>query len=203
MFSMHVHQNRYAFQAYSQDHYPTQYLIDLTHDMVDNGMDMYIGHGNHTMQGIEIYKGRPIFYNLGNFSVHRFGADYSGDAGPMTSIERAELGDQWLQQAPNQRAFVAKVMYQDGILEELRIYPVDLGGAQGPNRRTWSRTDVPMTPEPELAREILGEIQEYSRPFGTEIAIEVDALSRVVGVIRVSPSATVPVGEGLRETLGN
>jgi poly-gamma-glutamate synthesis protein (capsule biosynthesis protein) len=203
MFSMHVHQNRYAFQAYSQDHYPTQYLIDLTHDMVDNGMDMYIGHGNHTMQGIEIYNGRPIFYNLGNFSVHRFGADYSGDAGPMTSIERAELADQWLQQAPNQRAFVAKVMYQDGILEELRIYPVDLGGAQGPNRRTWSRTDVPMTPEPELAREILGEVQEYSRPFGTEIAIEVDELSRVVGVIRVSPSATVPVGEGLRETLGN
>jgi hypothetical protein len=121
----------------------------------------------------------------------------------MTSIERAELADQWLQQAPNQRAFVAKVMYQDGILEELRIYPVDLGGAQGPNRRTWSRTDVPMTPEPELAREILGEVQEYSRPFGTEIAIEVDELSRVVGVIRVSPSATVPVGEGLRETLGN
>ena len=83
------------------------------------------------------------------------------------------------------------------------MYPVDLGGAEGPNRRPWSRTDVPMTPSPQLAREILAEIQEYSRPFGTEIAIEVDELSRVVGVIRVSPSATTPVGEGLRDTFGN
>ena len=82
MFSMHVHQNRYAFQAYSQDHYPAQYLIDLAHELVDNGMDMYVGHGNHTMQGIEIYKGRPIYYNLGNFSVHRFGLDDSGTEGP-------------------------------------------------------------------------------------------------------------------------
>ncbi len=203
MFSMHVHQNRYAFQVYSQDHYPPQYLIDLTHDMVDNGMDLFFGHGNHTMQGIEIYKGRPIFYNLGNLSVHRFGADYSGDAGPMTSIERSELGSQGLQQPANQRAFVAKVIYQDGFLEELRIYPVDLGGSQGPDRRPWSRTDIPMTPSPQMAREILAEIQEYSRPFRTEIAIEVDEFSRVVGVIRVSRAATVPVGEGLRDTFGN
>ena len=57
------------YQAYSQDHYPPDFLIDLAHKLVDNGMDMYVGHGNHTIAGIEIYKGRPIFYNLGNFSV--------------------------------------------------------------------------------------------------------------------------------------
>ena len=59
MFTMHVHQNRYAYQAYSQDHYPADYLIELTHKLVDNGLDMYVGHGNHTIQGVEIYKGRP------------------------------------------------------------------------------------------------------------------------------------------------
>ena len=75
MFTMHSHQNRYAYQAYSQDHYPADFLVELTHKLVDNGMDMYVGHGNHTIAGIEIYKGRPIFYNLGNFSVMRFGAD--------------------------------------------------------------------------------------------------------------------------------
>lgn len=35
---------------------------------MDNGLDMYVGHGNHTIQGVEICKGRPIFYNLGNFA---------------------------------------------------------------------------------------------------------------------------------------
>jgi len=200
MFAMHAHQNRYAFQAYSQDNYPGQWQIDLLHEMVDNGMDMYVGSGNHTMQGIEIYKGRPIFYNFGNFSVHRFGADFSGDDGPMTVIERDELANQWLQQEPNERAFAARVRYEEGILREVRIYPVDLGGAPGPERRTWSRTDVPMTPSPELAREILAQVQEYSRPFRTDISIEVDELGRPIGIIRVPASATVPVGQGIRDS---
>ena len=30
---------------------------------------MYVGHGNHTMQGVEIYKGKPIFYNVGVIRV--------------------------------------------------------------------------------------------------------------------------------------
>lgn len=193
IFSMHVHQNRYAFQAYSQDNYPAKYLIDLTHEMVDNGMDMYIGHGNHTMQGIEIYKGRPIFYNLGNFSVHRFGADDSG-LGPQTSIERGETGNQWLQQPSNLSAYVATNTYKDGVLQEIRIYPVDLGMRQS---RPWSRTSVPMTPSPEAAKEILANVQKYSEPFGTKISIE-----NGVGVIRVPKEATVPVGQNLRQPGG-
>jgi hypothetical protein len=36
-----------------------------------------------------------------------------------------------------------------------------------------------------------------------EMTIEVDEISRVVGVIRVPRSATTPVGEGLRQTFGN
>jgi len=202
MFSMHVHQNRSAFQAYSQDHYPAQYLIDLAHELVDNGMDMYVGHGNHTMQGIEIYKGRPIYYNLGNFSVHRFGLDDSGTAGPMTDIEGGEQGNLWLQQSINQSAYVARHTYQNGVLQEIRLYPVDLGGAPGPDRRPWSWTDVPMTPKPARAREILANVLEYSKPFGTQITIEIDALGRPVGVIRVPRAAIVPVGGQLRESFG-
>ena len=202
MFSMHVHQNRYAFQAYSQDHYPAQYLIDLARELVDNGMDMYVGHGNHTMQGVEIYKGRPIYYNLGNFSVHRMGLDDSGTAGPMTDIESGEQGNLWLQQAINQSAYVARHTYQDGVLQDIRLYPVDLGGAPGPDRRPWSWTDVPMTPKPARAREILAQIQEYSKPFGTAITIEVDKLGRPVGVIKVPRESIVPVGQQLRSSFG-
>jgi poly-gamma-glutamate synthesis protein (capsule biosynthesis protein) len=202
MFSMHVHQNRYAFQAYSQDHYPAQYLIDLAHDLVDNGMDMYVGHGNHTFQGVELYKGRPIYYNLGNFSVHRFGLDDSGTQGPMTDIESGEEGNLWLQQAINQSAYVARHTYQDGVLQDIRLYPVDLGGAPGPDRRPWSWTDVPMTPKPARAREILAQIQEYSKPFGTPITIEVDQIGRPVGVIKVPAESIVPVGQQLRPSFG-
>ena len=194
MFTMHVHANRSAFQAYSQDHYPVDFLKDLTHTLVENGMDMYVGHGNHTMQGIEIYKGRPIFYNLGNFAVHRFGADDSG-SGTMTSIERSEGGDEWLQQYINLVAYVATSKFQDGVLEEVRIYPVDLGVDRA--SRPWSKMSIPMTPSPQLANRILTEIQKYSEPFGTKITIE-----NGVGVIKVPRDATVPVGGNLRSTFG-
>ncbi len=35
--------------------------------MIDMGADVIAGHHAHVLQGIEIYKGRPIFYGLGNF----------------------------------------------------------------------------------------------------------------------------------------
>ena len=194
MFTMHVHENRSAYQAYSQDHYPVDFLKELTHTLVDNGMDMYVGHGNHTMQGIEIFKGRPIFYNLGNFAVHRFGADDSG-TGTMTAIERQEGGDEWLQQYINLVAYVATSKYQDGILQEVRIYPVDLGVDRA--NRPWSKMSIPMTPSPQLAARILSDIQKFSEPFGTKISIE-----NGVGVIRVPKDATVPVGGNLRSTFG-
>jgi hypothetical protein len=191
MFTMHVHENRFAFQAYSQDHYPPDYLIELTHKLIDNGLDMYVGHGNHTMQGIEIYKGRPIFYNHGNFAVQRFGSD---DSPPnpenLTNIEEVELANHWVQQYINLTAFVAQTKYQDGKLAEIRIYPVDLGTETA--KVPWSRTSIPQTPTPELARRILADLQKWSEPYGTKISIENN-----VGVIRVPPEATVPVGRDL------
>jgi len=52
-----------------------------------------------------------------------------------------------------------------------------------------------MTPSPQLANRILGDIQKFSEPFGTKISIE-----NGIGVIRVPPEATVPIGGGIRET---
>lgn len=193
IFTMHVHQNRYAFQAYSQDHYPNTFLIDFTHQLIDNGADMYVGHGNHTIQGIEIYKGRPIFYNLGNFVVHEILVD-STDATPeMTPVEADELSTDWLQYPPNMKALVAQITYQSGKLSEVRLYPVDLGVGKN---RPWSKMSIAQTPTPELAKEILTDAQRYSEPFGTKIAIE-----NGVGVIRVRADATVPVGGDIRSKL--
>jgi poly-gamma-glutamate capsule biosynthesis protein CapA/YwtB (metallophosphatase superfamily) len=194
MFTMHVHQNRYAYQAYSQDHYPVDYLVELTHKLVDNGMDMYVGHGNHTIQGVEIYKGRAIFYNLGNFAVHRWGATDSAPTGDrMTAIERSDGGNEWLQQYINLVALVAQSTYQDGVLREVRLFPVDLGVDRA--QRAWSKMSIAQTPSRELAARILTDVQKFSEPFGTKISIE-----NGVGVIRVPPEATVPVGSGIRET---
>ncbi|WP_372999416.1 CapA family protein [Lutispora sp.] len=39
----------------------------IAHSMIDAGADIIMGHHTHVVQGIEIYKDKPIFYSLGNF----------------------------------------------------------------------------------------------------------------------------------------
>jgi poly-gamma-glutamate synthesis protein (capsule biosynthesis protein) len=44
-----------------------QYQQVLGHALVDAGADAVIGHHSHSLHPIEVYKGKPIFYSLGNF----------------------------------------------------------------------------------------------------------------------------------------
>ena len=49
---------------------PTQYMVEFAHACIDAGADIYLAHGWHKTLGIEIYKGKPILYGLGNFFAH-------------------------------------------------------------------------------------------------------------------------------------
>ncbi len=42
------------------------------HALVDSGADVIIGHHPHVVQGLEIYKNKPIFYSLGNFIFDQY-----------------------------------------------------------------------------------------------------------------------------------
>jgi poly-gamma-glutamate synthesis protein (capsule biosynthesis protein) len=190
IFHMHDHLNRSLLQAYSHNNYPADYLRPFLHRLIDNGLDMYVGSGVHTVQGIEIYKGRPIFYNQGHIGVDLVrGLDSTADAQGMTRTELTERQRAgFFNDESNSIAYVANTTYQNGRLVEIRIYPVDIGLGTRP----WSRENIPLTPTPEKARSILERIQKYSEPFGTKISIENN-----IGVIRVPPEATVDVGGDL------
>jgi poly-gamma-glutamate capsule biosynthesis protein CapA/YwtB (metallophosphatase superfamily) len=40
---------------------------EFAHKLIDDGVDLILGHHPHQFQGIEVYKGKPIFYSMGNF----------------------------------------------------------------------------------------------------------------------------------------
>jgi poly-gamma-glutamate synthesis protein (capsule biosynthesis protein) len=46
---------------------PSRAMQALARDLLDMGADLYWGHSNHTPQGIEVYKGKPILYSTGDF----------------------------------------------------------------------------------------------------------------------------------------
>jgi Bacterial capsule synthesis protein PGA_cap len=39
--------------------------------VIDAGADAVVGHGPHVLRGVEFYRGKPIFYSLGNFANYR------------------------------------------------------------------------------------------------------------------------------------
>lgn len=45
---------------------------NLAHTLIDSGADIIIGHHPHVVQGMEIYKGKAIFYSLGNFIFDQY-----------------------------------------------------------------------------------------------------------------------------------
>jgi hypothetical protein len=44
----------------------------VAHAAIDAGADIIIGHHPHILKGIEVYKGKVIFYSLGNFAIDAF-----------------------------------------------------------------------------------------------------------------------------------
>jgi poly-gamma-glutamate capsule biosynthesis protein CapA/YwtB (metallophosphatase superfamily) len=177
--AIHCHQNSFAFQAYSHDNQTPDFLVQLAHTVIDNGADVFVAHGVHTLRGVEIYKGKPIFYGVSNFFYHEDASQdvvnpagapaVSGGAGAQTH------------QPDDKEALLVTARYEGGKLVEARLHPADIGVEYRPT----SKAGNPTTPTPEMARRILEKVQTLSKPFGTTIAIE-----NGVGVIRVTPAST-------------
>jgi poly-gamma-glutamate synthesis protein (capsule biosynthesis protein) len=57
--------------------------IEIAHRLIDAGADSIIGHHPHVPHGIELYRGRPILYSLGNFifghGKHSWADNYLAD----------------------------------------------------------------------------------------------------------------------------
>ena len=51
-------------------HYPTQDMVKSFRFLIDIGADAVITHHAHAYSGFEQYKGKPIYYGLGNFLSH-------------------------------------------------------------------------------------------------------------------------------------
>lgn len=52
--------------------FPEDYQVNLAHKVIDLGADLVLGHHPHVIQGIEVYKGRPVLYSLGNFAFSSY-----------------------------------------------------------------------------------------------------------------------------------
>lgn len=64
---------------------PEKWQRNFARNIIGWGADAVIGHHPHVMQGIEIYKGRPIAYSLGNFLFDQ--KDHGTDSSVILALE--------------------------------------------------------------------------------------------------------------------
>jgi len=72
--------------------------------LVEQGVDVVHGHSAHVLQGVEVYQGRPIIYDAGDFVddyIHKDGLH-------------------------NKRSALFELVVTDGRLDELRLVPVEI-----------------------------------------------------------------------------
>ena len=116
---------------------PSAFVVDFARKAIDAGADVYFGHGWHTFLGIEIYKGKPIIYGMGNFFMeevflHRIPADsyesYGIDMDKLTSVNPA-IGN--LHPGTDQEDWCWTAVYElkfvEGKIREIVLTPVDMG----------------------------------------------------------------------------
>ncbi len=60
-------------------HHSEEYQKAFAHLALDAGADLVYGHGTHTVQGVEVYNGKPILYAIGHSAFDQPGYEKSKD----------------------------------------------------------------------------------------------------------------------------
>jgi poly-gamma-glutamate capsule biosynthesis protein CapA/YwtB (metallophosphatase superfamily) len=157
---------------------PSDVLVAFAHAAIDAGADVFHGHGPHRDRGIELYKGKPIFYSIGHLirqsdtvsripleSLWRQGCDKWESMPSDFNEQRAKRSDR-SHQAIYQDV-VAIVEFKSKELSNITLQPIGLGF--GRPRYQYGR---PMLETGEEAQDVLGLFQRLSKPYGTDIKID-------------------------------
>jgi poly-gamma-glutamate capsule biosynthesis protein CapA/YwtB (metallophosphatase superfamily) len=144
---------------------PNDWLKQWTHAEVDAGADIIVMHGAPLLHGVEIYRGRPIFYDLGNFIFNL----------PPTLT--------YIDEPMSWESVVASVQFQGKQLQSVSLRPVVLNilGEGEPdvhnpyaNNRFLNTRGLPSPATGARAGYILQRLADASKPFGTTMEMKGD-----------------------------
>ena len=185
--SLHSHEGDGAM---STDESVAPFIEDVARECIDAGADAFVGHGAHTLRGIELYDGAPIFYSLGNFVAQnelidrlptevydRYGL--GDDATPMDVYDARAIDDDGNPAGfLSDRGYFETVLpvceFDDDGVRSIELHPVDL---QFESPR--SQRGRPILADESVASGIFDRLQDLSAPYGTEL-IDEGGVGRIV-----------------------
>ena len=141
---------------------PNDWLKRWTHAEVDAGADIVVMHGAPLLHGIEIYRGKPIFYDLGNFIYNV----------PPTLF--------YISEPMSWESVVAYVHFQGRNVASISLRPIvmnyvgegqpDIHDPYASNQFLHTR-GLPSPATGTRAAYILERLADLSNPFGTKLQI--------------------------------
>jgi poly-gamma-glutamate synthesis protein (capsule biosynthesis protein) len=184
--------NSHTHEGGADRYTPPDFFVTFAHAMIDAGADIVTSSGPHVLRGIEIYKGRPIFYSLGNFIfenetlLRQPPENYEPlgmprDSGVGDFNDRRSKDDQIGFPADERvwQSVIAIPRFVDRQLVELKLYPIVLGFKKPRPDRGW-----PTLATPDVGKKIIDDITRFSAPFGTSLQFEAGVGSVTINTTR-------------------
>jgi poly-gamma-glutamate synthesis protein (capsule biosynthesis protein) len=144
---------------------PNDWLKKWTHAEVDAGADIVVMHGAPLLHGVEVYRGKLILYDLGNF-IYNVPPTLNYIDEPMS----------W-------ESVIARVQFQGQSLAAVSFQPIvmnyagegqpDIHNPYATNQFLYTR-GLPSPATGARAGYILERLADLSKPFGTKIQISGD-----------------------------
>ncbi len=155
---------------------PSDFLKEFARFAIDKGADAVIGHGPHLLRPVEVYRGKPIFYSLGDFIIQNENIPFAPeDAYESVGLNSDATMHDFFKARSNgfarglqtQRVMFESVIPKweiiDGKMTSLKLVPIELDF--GLPR---SRSGLPKVTKNE---DILRRLAKMSEPFGTKMEI--------------------------------
>ncbi len=124
-------------------------------ECIDAGAAIYVSHGATMLHGVEVYKGRPIFYNLGNFIFQT----------------RTDPG---YYQPESWESVILDCHFESNRLHEVRMRPVVLNEYGQEGEYFMQTRGCPVFAESRDASRIIGRLAHLANQYSTTIAIDGD-----------------------------
>lgn len=154
----------------------------IARESIDQGADAFIGDGPHQLRGIEIYKGKPIYYSLGNFFfMENQQQPITRDEFEKDKIEPMSMTEaEFMEHRRVHGVFKEQIWYESvvavnrydarGNLAEIFLHPIEM---YWETERDADR-GIPRIATGEDAQRILTRLQRLSRQYETKIDIHND-----------------------------
>ncbi|MBI2859163.1 MAG: CapA family protein [Chloroflexi bacterium] len=106
------------------------YQKEVAHKAIEAGADMVIGHHPHLLKGIEVYRGKVVFYSMGNFafdmplSVRTARQNQKPGRRPPSFKVDPEYAEYCAWPAESLRSMIVKCLISDRKIKKVSFLPV-------------------------------------------------------------------------------